>query len=198
VARVYGFLWRNAFLPQYLIHRLAFRELINQLVEVANLPHEWGVNLFHAYAAHNAFDKRRIWMKQWRVGKEGLKIAFTFDLALQLRLVIACQLADDLINFFFRAVLAFSFLNIHRVDARKFHSVDAVLRHGSSSSRSRLDTMGARPGSTITSGMSRLAFAWYMVYCGKMVVIRGHKWNFFPVFSVQAALWGSDQPQGSV
>src|SRR5207342_2642081 len=91
-----------------------------------------------------AFNKRRIWMKQWRVGKEGLKVAFTFDLMLQFRLAVARQPADNLINFFFRAVLAFGLLNIHRVNARKFHSVDAVLRHGHSSSRSRLDMRALR------------------------------------------------------
>src|SRR5918911_238989 len=134
------FLQRKDLLPQNLIHRLSLRELINQLVQVANLPHEWVFNLFHAYAAHNAFDKRSIWIKQWRFGKEGLKVAFKFDLALQFRLAVARQPADDLINFFFRAVLAFGLLNIHRVNARKFHSVDAVLRHCHSSSRSRLGT----------------------------------------------------------
>jgi hypothetical protein len=30
-------------------------------------------------------------MKQWRFGKEGLKVAFKFNLALQFRLVVACQ-----------------------------------------------------------------------------------------------------------
>ena len=108
-------LWRNDLLPQNLIHRLSFRELIDELVEVANLPHEWVFNRFHAYAAHNAFDKRSIWMKQWRVGKEGLKVAFKFDLALQFRLAVARQPADDVINFFFRAVLAFGLLNIEAV-----------------------------------------------------------------------------------
>src|SRR5262245_65631358 len=78
-------------------------------------------------------------MKQWCFGKEGLKVAFKFDLALQFRLVVARQPADDLINFFFRAVLAFGLLNIHRVNARKFHSVYSVLRHGHSSSRLTLD-----------------------------------------------------------
>src|SRR5262245_21194775 len=131
-------------LPQNLIHRFSFSELINELVEVANLQHEWVFNHFHAYAAHNAFDKRRIWMKQWRFGKEGLKVAFKFDLALQFRLVVARQPTDDVINFFFRAVLAFGLLNIHRVNTRKFHSVYSVLRHGHSSSRSRLDTRALR------------------------------------------------------
>src|SRR5262249_34792993 len=97
--------------------------LINQLVQVANLPHEWVFNLFHPYATHHAFDKRSIWIKHWRFGKEGLKVAFKFDLVLQFRLIVARQPADDLINFFFRAVLAFGLLNIHRVNARKFQAL---------------------------------------------------------------------------
>src|SRR5262245_2903988 len=79
-------------------------------------------------------------MKQWCFGKEGLKVALKFDLVLQFRLIVARQPADNLINFFFRAVLAFGLLNIHRVNARKFYSVYSVLRHGHSSSRSRLGT----------------------------------------------------------
>ena len=129
-------------LPQYFVQRLSLCEFINELVQVAYLPHEWVFNLLHAYSTHNAFYERRIWIEHWRFGKEGLNVALKLYLVLKFCLAIACQPANDLVNFFFRAVLAFGFLNIHRVNAREFHSIYSVLRHWQSFSRSRLRPAG--------------------------------------------------------
>jgi hypothetical protein len=67
-------------------------------------------------------------MERRRFGKESLNVAFKFDLVLEPCSAVARSPADDLVNFLFRAVLAFGLLNIHRGNARKFHSVDSVLR----------------------------------------------------------------------
>ena len=41
-------------LPQYLLHCLAARKLVNQLVEVPHLLHHGIFNLFHTYTTDNA------------------------------------------------------------------------------------------------------------------------------------------------
>jgi len=49
------------------------------------------------------------------LSKEGFKIMILIDLLLKPGPVIASQPADDLVNFFFRMILAFRFLNIQRI-----------------------------------------------------------------------------------
>src|SRR5262249_51868127 len=73
-------LWRNESLPQNLLHRFSFCQLINQLVQIAHISHEWIFNFFYAHTAHYALDKRAICMNAWRLSKKGFKIVFLFDL----------------------------------------------------------------------------------------------------------------------
>jgi hypothetical protein len=44
--------------------------------------------------------------------EKSCEIAFLFDLLPQFRVAIAGQPTDDFVNFFFRTVLAFRFLNV--------------------------------------------------------------------------------------
>jgi hypothetical protein len=69
-------------LPQNLLHRFSFCELINQLVQVANFLHQRIFYVFHANTAHDACDKRTIWMNGGCFSKKGLNIGFLFDLLL--------------------------------------------------------------------------------------------------------------------
>src|SRR6476661_1136706 len=55
-------------LPQNLVQCFSLCELINELVQVANLLHERVLNFLHSNAAHHAFDKRDIGIDLWRLG----------------------------------------------------------------------------------------------------------------------------------
>jgi hypothetical protein len=55
-----GSLWQNELLPQNIIHRLSFCELINQLVQVANFLHQRIFDSFYTNTAHYALDKRTL------------------------------------------------------------------------------------------------------------------------------------------
>ena len=61
-------------LSQDLFHCLSLSGLVDQYIQVANLPHEWIFDFFHADSAHHAFDQRarRIHLRSFR--NEGLAI----------------------------------------------------------------------------------------------------------------------------
>ena len=67
-------------LPQYLLHRLAFCELIDQLVEIPYFLHQWIFYFFHANTAHHAFDQRTVRMDMRGLSKESFEIVFFFYL----------------------------------------------------------------------------------------------------------------------
>jgi hypothetical protein len=69
-------------------------------------------------------------MKSRRLSEKDFKIVFLFDLLLQSRRVIASQPADDLVNFLFRPLLTFRFLNIERVKPGKFYRENVLFKHG--------------------------------------------------------------------
>jgi len=104
-------------LAQDLVHRLPLCKLTDEFVQIANLAHERVFDLFHAQPADNAFDKRSFGIELRRVGKESLEVAFDLDLVPKFCLGLACQPADDAIDFLLRAVLAFCLLNVHWVNA---------------------------------------------------------------------------------
>ena len=69
-------------MPQNLLHRLPFCELVNQLVQIANSLHQGILDLFYANTAHYALDERTIRMNGWGLNEKGFKIVFLFDLPL--------------------------------------------------------------------------------------------------------------------
>lgn len=113
-------------LPQDLLHRSSFCQFINQLVQIAYFLHQWIFDFLYAHTAHYAFDKCAIRVNAWRLSEEGFKIVSLFDLLLQSSVVIARQPANDLVDFFLSAILAFRFLNIQRIDLRKWHRENSI------------------------------------------------------------------------
>jgi len=107
---------RGALTAQDLLHRLAFCQLVDELVQPADLLHQRVVDLFHANAADHALDQRRVGVQGRRLMEEGLEVALPLDLLLQALLVVARQPADDLVDLFLRAVLALRLLDVQRVD----------------------------------------------------------------------------------
>src|SRR5262245_42061017 len=82
-SRHFRFLMVNKrLLPQNLLHRFSFSELINQLVEPAYFLHQRIFYFFHTNATHYALDQRTIWVNGWRLRKKGFDIAFQFELLL--------------------------------------------------------------------------------------------------------------------
>src|SRR6185503_4034458 len=80
--------WSNILLPQNLVHRFSLRELIDELVQVANVFHQRIFDFLQTNAAHQAFDERAVRMNRRCVREKSLEIAFLLDLLPQLRGVI--------------------------------------------------------------------------------------------------------------
>src|ERR1700704_4366653 len=79
-------------------------------------------------------------MDDWGLSKKGFKIVFLVDLVLYSRSVIAREPANDLVNFFFRAIFALRFLNIQRINPCKCCRENVMFKHCHSSCVSRPDT----------------------------------------------------------
>ena len=106
-------------LPQDLLHRPAPGELVDQLVQVADLPHQRVFDVLDPDAAHHARDQRAVRMQGRGLGKKGRDVDLPLDLLLQARLVIARQPADDPVDLFIRALLSLRLLHVQRVDLGK-------------------------------------------------------------------------------
>src|SRR5689334_2718472 len=68
---------------QNLFQRFAFGELVDQLVQIADLLHQRVLHRLDAHAAHHTLDQRCIRMDGGRLGKETLKVALPAELFLQ-------------------------------------------------------------------------------------------------------------------
>src|SRR5688500_10365948 len=129
----------NESLPQYLIERFALCELINELVQIANLLQKRVLDFLHSNATHHAFDKRGIWIELWCLGEECLQVILRSDLTLQPFLAVTRQPTDDLIDFFSRAILGFCLPDVQRIEARELDCEDSLLTHSHSSDGFALD-----------------------------------------------------------
>jgi hypothetical protein len=69
-------------LSEDLLHRLSFCELIDQLVQVAQLLHQRIFDLFDTHTAHDALDERAIRMKARCLSDEGFDVVVLLDLLL--------------------------------------------------------------------------------------------------------------------
>jgi hypothetical protein len=66
-------------LPQNFIHRLAFRQLVDQLVQLANFPHDRFFGVFHADAANDACDQGTRRIRPERFRKERFEVSLLFN-----------------------------------------------------------------------------------------------------------------------
>src|SRR5690606_28672478 len=104
---------------QDLVHRLPLRELVDQLVEVADLAHERIFDLLHAHATDHAFDELARRVKLRGLVEEQLEILLLLQLALQLSLAVASLPADDRIHLVTRAALLLRLFEVQGVNARE-------------------------------------------------------------------------------
>src|SRR5688572_436893 len=138
-------------LPQDLLHRPSFCQLVDQLVEITNALHDRVLNLLNTDTAYRARHERARGIHPG-FGNEGLDVRPLLENAIQLLLGVASQPADDLVDLGFRASLFFGFRDIVRIDTGKTHRVDALERgtiglHGDECYRTQVNTgPGRAPG----------------------------------------------------
>src|SRR5690606_29660516 len=70
----------NRLFPQDLLQRLALPEFIDELVEIADLPHQRVLDFIHPDAAHHALDQRRVRVELRCFGGEGFEVVVRSDL----------------------------------------------------------------------------------------------------------------------
>src|SRR5690606_3266228 len=105
-------------LPQDLRQLLPPGELVDQLVEVADVLHQRILDVFDPDAAHHALDQRAVRMERGCLVEEGAEVGLLVELLLEAVCVVAGEPGDDLVDLRLRALLALGLLHVHRVDAR--------------------------------------------------------------------------------
>jgi hypothetical protein len=96
---------------------LAPGEFVDELVEVADLPHQRVRDLFHAQAAHDARDEPDVRVHPGRAGEEHLEVDLVLDRLPKLLTAVAREPCDDLVDLFLRPPLPRGLLHVERVDA---------------------------------------------------------------------------------
>src|SRR5690606_36449127 len=116
-------------LPENLVHRFAFRKLIDQLIKPANLLHQWICYFLNTYAADYALDEGAVRLHCWRLREEGLEVGTPLDLLLQTRLVIACEPANDTVNLLLCPLFTPGFLHVKGIHRRERRGENSVCGH---------------------------------------------------------------------
>src|SRR3569832_794114 len=65
---------------QHLLHRSPLRQLVDELVEVPDLPHQRILDLLDPYTTDDAGDLADVRMQRRGFGEEGLEVRFALDL----------------------------------------------------------------------------------------------------------------------
>ena len=115
--RFYEFYKKRRFpaLAQNFFHCPAFRQLINQLVQISDLLHQRIHNLLHPDAADRSFDQCAPGIDAGRLLKKGLVIHVRLKLCRQPVRIIPCKPADHFVNFLFRPPFFLHFLYKQRI-----------------------------------------------------------------------------------
>jgi hypothetical protein len=92
--------------PQNHLRCFALRKLVDQLIQVANLPHCGLFDVLHPDTTNHSFDQspRRIQVR--RFCEVGFNVCSFLELDFELFLVIARQPTNDFVDFCFRASLS--------------------------------------------------------------------------------------------
>ena len=117
---------------QGLLHRLALREFVDELVHVADAAHQRIRDLFHPHAANRALDQRGIGVQARRLFEERREIVVEGDLLAQTFPAVPGEPAQHLVDLFARAALRLGLLDVHRVQARKPDREDLFQSHADS------------------------------------------------------------------
>src|SRR5687768_14801245 len=115
---------------QDLVHGPAFRQLIHQLVQVPDVPHERIFDLRDPDAADDAGDLPGIWMERWRFAEEGLEVLLSFNLLGERLRTVARQPADDFVDLLPGAPFHLGFPDVVGINAGEGRSEDSMLLHG--------------------------------------------------------------------
>src|SRR5690606_32001625 len=79
-------IWPAPLLPQDLLHRFTLRQLVDQLVQIANLAHGRLLDVFDSDAANHTLDQSARRIRARSSGEKGLEIGSLLDLRLELLL----------------------------------------------------------------------------------------------------------------
>src|SRR5688572_22710951 len=117
-------------LSQDLLHGPAFRQLIDQLVQVPDIAHERILDLLDSHAADDTGDPAGVRMQRWRFAEERREIRFSLNVLRQRPRGVACQPADDFVHLLPGASLGLGFPDVVRIYAGKGCGEDTMLLHG--------------------------------------------------------------------
>jgi hypothetical protein len=107
-----------ALFSQNLLHRFSIRDLIYELIEVADFFHESIFHVLDLISTDGARDEGTIRV-ELRITKKGLEIDFFIEYLLQSRCIIASEPFDDLVEFLLGPSLALHFRDVEGIDGSK-------------------------------------------------------------------------------
>lgn len=117
-------------LPQNLLHRFALRQLVNQLIQIANLAHYPVLDVFYPNSADHSLDRRSLWIGSRRFCVESFKVRTFLQLFLKLFLTVAGQPTNDLVDLGLGTTLPLGFGNVIRVNLGETCCVEIFFEHG--------------------------------------------------------------------
>src|SRR5690606_29421956 len=111
---------------EYLVHRFALGEFIDQFIEVADVLHQGLLDLLHAHPADDAGDQRALWIGLRRLLEKISETGFLLQVRFQRRLAISRQPADNFVDLRFCAALLLGLGDVLRINRSEAHGVDAL------------------------------------------------------------------------
>jgi hypothetical protein len=101
--------------PKYFLHRFPFREIIHELIEVADFLHETVFHLLDFISTDCTRDECASGI-EFRFSEKGLEINSCFEGSGKSGCIISCEPQDDLIELGFGASFFLGLRDIRRVD----------------------------------------------------------------------------------
>lgn len=112
--------------PQDLLQGAPFRQLVDELVEIADLAHRRFLDILDADAANGARDQLPERVQPVRLLEEGLEVGLLFQVRRQLGWRIAREPTDGRVDLRFRAPFLFRLGKVEGIDAGDAGGVDAM------------------------------------------------------------------------
>ena len=109
---------------EYFLHRFSFCDIIHELVEIADISHEFIFYFLYLVSADTAGDESTVRIRLWCFSEKSLEISLFFENSCKSHGIIAREPVDDLIDFGFLSSFFLDFRDIELIDTREGHMID--------------------------------------------------------------------------
>ena len=118
--------------PQDFVHGFSFDQLVDQLVEIPNFPHQRFLDIFDSHSTNSNFYFISVFIHLRSALKKRLVVNVLISLEIQFLLAVSGEPVNDFIYLIFCAVFTDAFMDKERVDFREGHLISVLFLHHSS------------------------------------------------------------------